>query len=195
MSFPPLNFLLRKKMSYFLKNFCIITFFALSLNSCKENKVVPKTNNFSEELGVPPDVVSNDIEVIFVDSSYTKAILKAKRARVFNERMETLLDSGLRVDFFNKQSGAKVSTLTADSAKIDDKTKNMIAKSNVVVISDSSQTRLETNILQWDNASQKLYSTEFVKITSPKENIRGYGFESDVYLNHYKIFKVSGEQK
>jgi LPS export ABC transporter protein LptC len=195
MKFPPLSSMSWKKVPDCLMSFIIITLITIILLSCKENKVVPKTNNFSEELGVAPDVVSNDIEVIFVDSSYTKAILKAKRARIFNERMETLLDSGLRVDFFNKQSGAKVSTLTADSAKIDDKTKNMIAKSNVVVISDSSHTRLETKILQWDNTTQKLYSTEFVKITSPKETIRGYGFESDVYLNHYKIFRVSGEQK
>jgi hypothetical protein len=47
----------------------------------------------------------------------------------------------------------------------------------------------------WDNGSQKLYSTEFVTITSPNEKIQGYGFESDQNLTNYKIFKVSGVKK
>jgi LPS export ABC transporter protein LptC len=108
---------------------------------------------------------------------------------------ETYLDGGLQVEFYSRSSGKRVSFLTADSAKIDDRTKNMLAWGHVVVIGDSSHSRLETSILHWDNKTQKLYSTEFVKITSPGEKLQGYGFESDQNLTNYKIFKVSGEQK
>jgi LPS export ABC transporter protein LptC len=167
----------------------------LIIVSCSENKATPtkKVNNSSDIENA--DLVSWNIDVLFIDSSYTKAILKAKRARIYNERMETLLDSGLVLDFFSKITNKRISNLIADSAKIDDKTKDMIAKGNVIVVADSSQTKLETSLLLWNNKTQKLYSTEFVKITSPGQNLQGYGFESDLNLDHYKIFKVSGDQK
>ncbi len=68
----------------------------------------------------------------------------------------------------------------------------MFAGGNVVVISDSSKVELKTPFLEWKNAEKKLYSTERVEISSPKEKIFGYGFESDLKLSNYKIFKVSG---
>ena len=158
--------------------------------SCNEQKTTPKKNKVKDAVGLGPDQISWDVKVNFIDSSYTKAILFAKRARIYQKKRETLLDSSIKVLFLSKTTGATVSTLTADSARIDDESKNMLAFGKVVVISDSTKTKLETSLLEWNNASQKLYSTEFVKITSPDEIIKGVGFESDQNLNNYKIFKV-----
>ncbi|MCO5251392.1 MAG: LPS export ABC transporter periplasmic protein LptC [Candidatus Kapabacteria bacterium] len=141
-----------------------------------------------------PDQIAYDIEVLFVDSSFTKAILKARKARIYNERYETFLDSGMQVTFFERNS-AEFSILTADSARIDDRTKNMLAQGNVIVVAESKGRRLETELLEWDNLRQKIYSTEFVTITTPTEIIKGYGFESDPNLNEYVINRVSGIQK
>jgi len=165
------------------------------ISSCDEGKVIPKKKNISHNLETQPDQISYNTEVFFVDSAFTKAILKAKRARVYQARYETLLDGGINVQFFKRHSIKKVSYLTADSARIDDRTKNMLAGGHVIVISDSTSTKLETSLLEWDNATQKLYSTEFVRVTSPSETIQGYGFESDQSLSNYKIFRVSGEQR
>lgn len=141
---------------------------------------------------VPPDQVSWNVEVIFADSAFTKAVLYANRARVYEKEKETLLDGDLLVDFYSKRTNKKSSKLTADSARIDDNTKNMLARGNVVVISDSTGTKLETDVLEWIEREQKLYSTEYVKITTPNEIIEGYGFESDPKLENYTIHKVSG---
>ncbi|MFH1050570.1 MAG: LPS export ABC transporter periplasmic protein LptC [bacterium] len=173
----------------------LLSILAIVLVSCDEGKVIPKKNIESHNLETQPDQISYETEVFFADSSFTKAILKAKRARVYQARFETLLDGGVYVQFFKRQSNKKVSYLTSDSARIDDRTKNMLAGGNVIVISDSTNTKLETSLLEWDNTTQKLYSTEFVKVTSPSETIQGYGFESDQSLSNYKIFKVSGEQR
>ena len=178
-------------MKYLYPLIILLIFFS----SCEERESIPKEDKdkYSGELG--PDQIAWDVNVVFVDSSFTKAILKARRARVYNGPMETLLDSGLKVDFFSRESGARISHLTADSARIDDRTKNMLARGNVVVISDSSARKLETSVLSWDNKTQKFYSSEFVKITSPDEVIQGYGLESDVQLSKYKILGVSGEKR
>ena len=162
---------------------------------CDDSQNVPKIKEKNVNYEIMPDQISFDVEVFFADSSFTKAVLKAKRARIYQKRMETLLDGGIKVEFLSRFTGKRVSILTADSARIDDKTKNMLSGGHVIVISDSSGTKLETTRLEWINETQKLYSTEFVKIISPNETIQGYGFESDQNLSNYKIFRVSGEQR
>jgi LPS export ABC transporter protein LptC len=156
--------------------------------------VVPQGAKESASVAAP-DVMATNIETIFVDSSYTKAILRAKIASIFNNPPITILRGGLSVEFLSKESKKRLSLLTADSAVVDEKTKNMTAFGHVVVVSDSSQSRLETEVLNWDNARQKVYSKEFVRITSPLESVTGVGFESDIYLHNYVIYKVSGEKR
>lgn len=170
----------------------IIIFSFSIVISCEEE--IPRTTAPKEDIPteLQPDQISWDIEVTFVDSNYVKAKLYAKRARVYQERMETLLDSGLKVYFFSEGDKQPVSYLVAEKARIDDRTKDMFAEGNVVVISEKSGRKLETQLLSWDNKTQKFYSTEFVKITTSEEIIQGYGFESDANLNNYKIHKVSG---
>jgi LPS export ABC transporter protein LptC len=162
--------------------------------SCEEEEKV-STNEMDEHSETLPDQISWDVTVDFIDSSFTKAVLTARKALIYEKRKETILDSGLKVVFFSSKTGKRASVLTADSAKIDDITKDMMAMGNVVVISDSNQTKLETDLLMWKNKDEKLYSTEFVKITSPDEVLKGWGFESDLNLTNYKIFRVSGEAK
>ncbi|MCX7736195.1 MAG: LPS export ABC transporter periplasmic protein LptC [Candidatus Kapabacteria bacterium] len=178
---------------FFVRLFFVLVLL-IGLLSCSESSTY---KNFVKEnqSEIKPDQTGYDIEVAFMDSSLTKAILKAKKSRIYQERMETFLDDNIMVEFFSKDGKKRVSLLTADSAKIDDRTKDMTAWGKVIVIADSSGTVLETKLLMWDNKNQKLYSTEFVTITSPNEKLQGYGFESDQNLSNYKIFKVSGVQK
>lgn len=176
-----------------LNNIVIIILITLFL-SCDNPDPVPKIEMGDSIINNLPDQISFDIEVMFADSSHTKAILTADTARIYNDRMETLLDGSVRVEFMSRGSGKIVSILTANKARIDDKTSDMLAKGNVVVVSDSTGRKLQTSVLEWDHSTQKLFSTEFVKITAPNERIEGYGFESDQNLSNYKIFRVSGQQ-
>ncbi len=172
----------------------ILLFLSIFVVSCEfDFDAVESTRkrNVSSNIEDKPDQLAYNIEVLFVDSSFTKAVLQARKARVYSDRYETFLDSGLKVTFYNKNS-SETSTLVADSARIDDRTKNMLAMGNVLVHSESKGRRLETQLLEWDNLRQKIYSTEFVTITTPNEIINGYGFESDPNLNEYRITKVSG---
>jgi LPS export ABC transporter protein LptC len=173
----------------------IIIFLIILANGCEErNQVVIKKIDMLAA-AEQPDQVSNNVTVIIADSAYTKAVLYTKHARVYQKRLETYLDSGIKVDFMSQKSANRVSVLTADSARIDDRTKNMLARGHVLVISDSANIKLETTLLEWNNRTQKIYSSEYVIITTDKEIIRGYGFESDPNLANYKINRVSGIQR
>ncbi len=167
-----------------------VSFFLLF--SCKESKVVPSKVKEIIVSDIQPDQISRKVEVHFVDSSFTKAILNADTAKIYQKRQETYLIGSVKVRFFDEKQAGDTSVLTSDSAKIDDVTNNMLARGNVFVVSDSKQMTLRTSVLQWDNLRRKLFSTEFVKIVSPKETIEGFGFESDQTLNNYKIFRVKG---
>lgn len=177
-----------------IRYFAIVLILVFLL-SCEDDKPAEKKRIDSVETENLPDQMSWDVEVFFVDSSYTKAILRANRSRIYQDRMETLLDGEVVVEYMSKYSGERISLLTADSARIDDKTKDMIAWGDVFVKSDSSQTTLRTEVLQWENKTRKFYSTEYVEIRSPSEDLNGYGFESDQNLKNYKVFQVSGERK
>lgn len=161
----------------------------ISFSSCTDSKQAPPEQ---PKYDITPSNTLWDFKMDFMDSSVVKARLSARRARLYNDRQESLLDTNVIVDFMSP-SGNRAARLTADSARVDNRTNNMWAKGKVIVISDSSHTRLETTLLLWDNTRRKIYSTEYVKITRPGEVIEGgVGFESDEYLKNYRIFKVSG---
>lgn len=180
-----------KLTSYIGFIFCI----SMLLMSCTEVKKPARTEIEKFGLQKAPDQVSWNVEVFFIDSSYTKAKLNADMGRVYFDEKKTYLDGHVKVEFFSAETGQRTTLMTADSAEIDDGTRNMLARGNVVIYSDSSRTKVETSVLHWDNKTQMFYSQEFVKIDSPKEKIQGYGFESDQTLKNNKIYKVSGEQK
>jgi LPS export ABC transporter protein LptC len=173
------------KLFYFLT-----LIFLIFLFSCSGDENTTRKVDFNPD--VMPDQNGIDIKVVFTDSTQKKAVLYAGLAEIYNKRKETLLDSNVRVEFY--KNNIHVSTLTSKKAKIDDRTKNMLASDSVVVISLESARKLETEILEWNELEQRIYSTEFVKITTENEIIKGYGFESDPNLTDYKLHKVSGIQ-
>ncbi len=175
-----------------MKNFIIIVFLSLIILSCNEE--VTKVKKL-EDATEGADQVSYDFSGYFIDSNYTKAKLTSKIARIYNEQRKTVLDSLVKVDFFSKTNGKRITYMEADCVVIDDNSKNMYAYGKVFVLSDSSKAGLRTNYLFWDNKAQKLFSDKFVTYSSPYERISGWGFESDLNLDNYKFKKVSGEQR
>lgn len=153
--------------------------------SCSDEKVKPSINTALnvEEL---PAQESWNAKVIFTDSGKTQAILYSGHLRIFTGARETLLDSGVKVDFYNEQQ--TVSTvLTSKKGRVDDITRNLFAIDSVVAVNDSGVT-LITEELMWRNQDRKILSNKFVTILTKTEKIEGFGFESDQRLNNYVIY-------
>ena len=139
-----------------------------------------------------PDQESWNSKVVFSDSGYVRAELYANHIRMYRDRRETLLDSGIIVDFYDKGE-QHTSRLLARRGRVDDDTKNLEAFEDVVFTSDSG-TVVETDYIFWDNALKMVRGDRFVTITSPTERLQGYGFEADQGLKNYTVFgKVTGE--
>jgi LPS export ABC transporter protein LptC len=163
--------------------------FTLSFFSCDE-KVKPSVSNtvFSQNY---PTQESWNSRITFSQDGKLAAIITGAHITVFDEKKETFLDGGVRVEFYNEQS-VRTSVLTCTKAKINDITRDMEASEKVVVVSDSDKTTLKSEKLFWLHSKQLIHTTEYVEIDTPNEKIQGMGFESDKGLRSYKIFKVTG---
>jgi LPS export ABC transporter protein LptC len=170
----------------------LILAIGLSIASGCEEKIKPSVLGGVSSTMLPSQESWNST-VTFTDSGIVKAILKAGHISAYEGTKQTLLDNGVHVDFFDEH-GMHSSVLTSQTGKVDENTNNLEAIGNVVVVSDSGVV-VETEKLYWDNQRQLIHSDEFVKITSPKENLQGHGFESDQNLKNYKIFRVTGTAK
>jgi len=129
--------------------------------------------------------------VVISDSGKVEAKIIAGYIRKFDSPQETLLDSGVVVYFFN-EAGRQTTTMTALHGKVNERTFDIDAFGDVLVVSDDN-TRLRSERLFWDNNRRLIHTPDYVSITSPKEKVQGQGFESDQRLSNYRIFKVTAQ--
>lgn len=150
-----------------------------------------------EHVVIPPDAPDDEswhTTILFTDSVRMKARMTVGHARRYVNRMQTLLDSSVYVEFYDSK-GEINATLIADSARIDDRTKDMVAYGNVHVNSDNNLRTVDTDQLHWSNDRRMFFSDKRVKIVDRRDDrvIEGVGFESDDGLSNYKIFNASGQ--
>ncbi len=106
-------------------------------------------------------------------------------------KKETLLDSGVVVDFYNKK-GLHASTLTSQRARVVEAQDLFYAEGNVVVTSDSGDV-LRTERLFWDRKRQRIRSDTLVVMTTSYDSLRGYDFESNEDLRSWQLKKPTGQ--
>ena len=162
--------------------------FLISLISCTGKDVKPKVDSsfVVEEL---PAQESWNSTVFFTDSGKTAAILYTGHLQLFNIRRETILEDGVKVEFFNTLE-VKTTTLTSKRGRVDERTNDLYAIDSVVAVNDSGIV-VRTDELKWRNKDQKIVSDKYVTIDSPDEHIEGYGFESDQHLRNYVIYNIT----
>jgi len=161
----------------------------IALTGCEE-KIKPTVLPGLDSQTIPQQESWNS-KIVLSDSGRVKAVIYAGYLRVFQSPAETHMTEGIIVHFYDTD-GKTSSVLTANEGKVNDITKNLDASGDVLVVSSDS-TKLRTEQLFWGNRKQLIHTPEFVRITSPKERLQGFGFESDQHLRSYRIFRVSGE--
>ena len=119
-------------------------------------------------------------------------LVKVKSKKLYKNTNEmALLVGNVVVDFYNDE-GDRISILYSDSARIDEQNNNLHANGNVSVVSDSGYTLTTSNIL-WDNRYEMIVAEDSVMFTHPAgDTLYGVGFESDIDLEQFKIFKPFG---
>ncbi len=148
-----------------------------------------------EELSRDDISMYNDNEIynpiIFISREDIQIIKASSKYLVKNGNEDALLTGNVLADFYN-ESGQHMSVLSADSAEINQRTNNLLAKGNVSVKSDSGYSLFANSIL-WDNQYKIIESNDSVMFTTTQgDTMYGIGFESDMDLTEWKIYRPVG---
>jgi len=164
----------------------MLVLFILMGCSGRESEKVPSTPLPSEY----PDQESWNSTVISTSAGRVNAIIHYGHMEKFSKKGIVKFDQGVKVDFYDEE-GRHTFVLTSNKGLLNERTNDVIAFENVVVVSDDGTT-LRTEKLRWDERKQKVISDDFVTITTEKDTLYGIGFESDRHLTNWVIKKPWG---
>ena len=125
-----------------------------------------------------------DFAITETNSGTVEWKLYAQRAAMYDVK-NTITALGVRVDFYNDK-GQQSSRLTAREGDINQLSRDMTARGNVV-LQNSDGTRMSTQSLRFLNREQKIVSDELVRVERGGDVLTGVGFESDPDLKHYQF--------
>jgi len=147
---------------------------------CGENHTV----GMSGKTGELPDQEVQDFSLSETNSGALEWKLFAQYAAMYDVR-NVITARGVRVDFYDDK-GLQTSQLTAREGEINQLTRDMTARGNVVLQS-SDGTRMSTQVMHFLNREQKIVSDDLVRVERAGDVLTGVGFESDPALKHFKF--------
>jgi LPS export ABC transporter protein LptC len=155
--------------------------------SCeKKNIVVQKI-----DLLTMPSSTGKDIRTVYTDSGKIQLELFAPVIESYTRTDEPYSEfpEGIKVLFY-KGHKEPVGSVTSKYAKYFDNRNLWELKDSVVAINEAGE-KLETELLNWDQKKDLIYTDRFVKITTEDQIVQGYGLESDTRLSKRKIKNLS----
>ena len=156
--------------------------------SCENDLAIVKSLMVDEKF--PAEVLS-DAVVLYSDSAILKARLTAPKMEHYLEKEPYVeLTEGINLVFYS-EDGEITSHLTANYAINYERQDRMEAKGDVVFINEVGE-KLNTEHLIWNQKEERIYSEQFVKITTADEIIWGEGFESNQSFTNFKIKHIKG---
>ncbi len=163
--------------------------FLIAIIACNPNSEI---NSKSINKNIYDNEIFNPKINIFQDKHL--AVSSNSDRLIKDDGKDAILIGNVVSDFFNEE-GKRITTLYSDSAIVENFSNNLKALGNVTVISDSGFT-LKSNEILWNNQYKLITSKDSILLTDQSNNkIRGVGFESDMDLTNYKIFKFIGSFK
>ncbi len=139
-----------------------------------------------------PVEISINTEILYSDSAVLRLKIVTPELQRWTNAEKPYMEfpKGLNL-FFYDSLGHVESTLKADYAIQYPDEKRVEVKHNVEVVNGDEET-LNTEHLIWLQAEEKIYTEEFVKITTPDEIIYGDGLEANQQFTKYRIKNIKG---
>ncbi|PCJ01494.1 MAG: LPS export ABC transporter periplasmic protein LptC [Flavobacteriales bacterium] len=133
-----------------------------------------------------------NVEFIYSEKSDVKIKITAPLMEEYGEDKNKYMEmtEGIKVLFYDSLLNI-ASTLTSNYAIHRVSEDIMEAKDDVVVVNDKGEV-LNTEHLIWLKDSAKIYTEEFVKITTEDEIIMGDGMEANQDFTKWKIYNITG---
>lgn len=171
----------------FIFSLCLLM---LGLSACENDMAEVQRVISKEERAIER---ARDVEILYSDSAIVRVRIKAYTMLNHLDKTKPRREfpEGFIVDFFDERKQV-VSNLSANYAMHYTSDSKIFMKDSVVVWNKKGE-RLEAEELTWDEKEKKVYSDEFVKMTTADQIIYGYGFTSNLEFTRWKIKQVTGE--
>lgn len=178
--------------------FCFLSSL-LFFSACENDIAVINSVTGADEPNIPIET-SKNAEFLYSDSARVRSRLKTPQVdHYLGKKPYYEMPKGLNIIFYNALQKEET-TLTANYGIGYDNANNsapnrmniMEAKGNVIVVNEKGE-QLNTEHLIWNPATQKIYTDEFVKITTKDEVIWGDGLEANEDFSEYEIKHVKGQ--
>lgn len=159
-------------------------------SSCQSNKPDEIKALIDEEN--PASLSVTDLETVITDSGRVSYRFTAPVMNQYDNRAEpyTEFPQGLHLIVYNNAEEIDAQ-IKSQYAIYHEKEELWELQNNVEAVNLKNEV-INTEQLFWDARSNRIYSDEFIKITTDQEILTGYGFESDDRLENYTIKNISG---
>jgi LPS export ABC transporter protein LptC len=136
--------------------------------------------------GELPDQEVRDFALTETDAGRPLWKLYARYAATYSAR-NLVVARSIKVDFYD-ETGKRSSVLTANGGEINDRSRDMVARGNVV-LQTTEGTRLSSEELRFLNRTQRIVvpPEQLVTVQRGGDVLTGYGFESDPGLKRYEF--------
>jgi LPS export ABC transporter protein LptC len=123
---------------------------------------------------------------LLTDKGLSRAQMQGDTLYFFEDNTRIESDNP-RITFYTA-TGAKDAVLTARHGTSNTRTNNMIARGNVVVVSEDGR-RLTTEELLYNQGRNQISSDSAFVLTEPDRRLEGIGFRSDPDMKNIQILK------
>ncbi len=178
-----LSFLLSMKYAFLFLVALACIFSACENDQSEIKRVTERTNEPVEHI--------KGLETLYSDSGLVRVRVRAAELKKLTSPTNiTEMPLGIHIEFFDTEMKVE-SELKAKYAVHYENERIWEAKKDVVVVNKKGE-MLNTELLIWNERSEKLTSDQHVKISTKDEIIYGNGFEANQDFSVYKIFNVRG---
>jgi LPS export ABC transporter protein LptC len=140
---------------------------------------------------VPADMMVVGMQQNITASGIRVGLLRGDTALVFDDST-TVKVKNVDLTIYAEETGAKRAHLTAREGDFNQQTQFMIARGNVVLVTTDGK-RIETEELNYDPESRRIWSTRETTLIEPGSRIVGDGFEADETFTNYRITHPRGQ--
>ena len=182
------NRLLHKSMSITIVLGTIVML--LLFPSCGGKKKI--TGNAITERDSMAVMQTSGVTTLISDSGVTRYRVNTEEWLVFDRKKPSYwaFEKGVYLEQFDSIFHIEAS-IKADTAYYYDKERLWKLIGNVDIQNRKGE-RFNTELLYWNEATQKVYSDKFIRIQQPDRIITGHGFDSNQQMTVYTIHNIEG---
>ena len=167
----------------------MVMFILLSVACSGRKKIVGEAISERDSL---PIMETKGVSTLISDSGIIRYRLQAEDWRVFDKKKPPYwaFEEGVYLETFDTLFQMEAN-IKADTAYYYEKQKLWKLMGNVVIRNLKGE-KFNTELLYWDQNTEKVYSDRFIRIEQPDRIITGRGFDSNQQMTKYTIHKPEG---